>query len=68
MLESPLFTSIIENKNKKNSYGKLRTSYVINGCYNDVTQNRAYFEVILYGQKSIPLFKAECFLYRNGNV
>ena len=68
MLGSPLFRGIAENESKKNSYVKLRTSYVINRCYNDQTQNRAYFEVILYGQKSIPLFKAECFLYRNGNV
>ena len=55
-LESPLFTGVVETINLINSYGKLRTSYVINGCYNDVTQNRAYFEVILYCQKSIPFF------------
>ena len=37
MLESPLFTGIVENKNKNISYGKLRTSYVINSRYNDKT-------------------------------
>ena len=37
MLESPLFTGIVENKNKNISYGKLRSSYVINSLYNDKT-------------------------------
>ena len=37
MLESPLFTGVVENKDKNISYGKLRTSYVINSHYNDKT-------------------------------
>lgn len=38
-LESPLFTGVVETINLINSYGKLRTSYVIIGCFNDETHN-----------------------------
>ena len=39
MLESPLITGIVETINLINSYGKLRTSYVIMSRFNDETHN-----------------------------
>ena len=38
-LESPLFIGVVENINLINSYGKLRTSYVIMSRFNDETHN-----------------------------
>ena len=38
-LESPLFTGVVETINLINSYGKLRTSYVIMSRFNDETHN-----------------------------